>query len=144
MKKLLTYIFLSLLLVACSQEDKTPEGALKTFVEARFEKVVSREFIAERVAGKMKESFDSLTDEDFLKFSDLRNVKKNSFKVLSKSCHDNKCFLTYLVSFNTNNQFNSEVKKIAEMVQVGEKWLIEDVSNLKTYHEANEPINPLE
>ena len=79
MKRFLTYIFLSLLIVACSEEDKTPEGALKTFVEARFEKVITREFIQERVAGKMKESFDALTDEDFLKFSDLRNVKRNSF-----------------------------------------------------------------
>jgi hypothetical protein len=89
-----------------------------------------------------------MSDEDFEKFSDLRGIKSNSFKVISKSCQENKCFLTYSISYKTVSQdkdtFSSEVKKIAEIVFVQGRWLISDVSNIKTYHESNEPINPLE
>jgi hypothetical protein len=78
----------------------------------------------------------------------MRNIKTESFKILSKSCQEKKCFLTYSVGYLTKKDdktiTSSEVKKIAEMIQVENKWLIEDVSNIKTYHENLEPINPLE
>jgi hypothetical protein len=77
----------------------------------------------------------------------INNVQQNSFKVLSKSCQENKCFLTYSISFKTtveSSHFQSEVKKIAEIQLVDGRWLIAEVSNVKTYHEAMEPINALE
>jgi SepF-like predicted cell division protein (DUF552 family) len=43
---------------------------------------------------------------------------------------------------NDKATFTSEVKKIAEIVNENGNWLIADVSNIKTYHEALEPINP--
>lgn len=144
-------LFLSIALfalVACVSTNNTPEGALQDFVEARIGKVVDREFILERVTGKMLQSFENMSDEDFLKFSDMSNVKTDSFKVLSKSCTDKKCFVTYSVGYLTKKDdkvvFSSEVKKIAEVLQVGAKWLIADVSNIKTYHESLESINALE
>ena len=89
-----------------------------------------------------------MSDEDFIKFSDLKNVERNSFKVLSKSCQEKKCFVTYSLAYTTNTDgkamFISEVKKIAEILNIDGKWLISDVSNIKTYHESLEPINPLE
>ncbi|MFP5385018.1 MAG: hypothetical protein ACLGHN_03005 [Bacteriovoracia bacterium] len=110
--------------------------------------VVTREYILERVTGKMRQSLENVTEEEFTKFADLRNIQKDSFKVLSKSCQEKKCFITYSVSFRTREKdetkFTSEVKKIAEVVNENGKWLIADVSNIKTYHEALEPINPLE
>jgi hypothetical protein len=135
-----------LLLTACLQDNLSPESALSTFVEARIGNVVTRNFILERVTGKMKQSMENVTDEEFSKFADLRNVKQNSFKIVSKSCSEKKCFITYSISYLTKNKeemaFTSEVKKIAEVVSEGGKWLIADVSNVKTYHEALETINP--
>lgn len=140
--------FLPLLFLAigCVDEELSPEGALKSFVEARMGKVVTREFILERVTGKMKQSLENVSEEEFNKFADLRNARKDSFKVLSKSCQEKTCFLTYSISYQTEQDeksiFTSEVKKIAEFVNENGKWLIADVSNIKTYHEALEPINP--
>lgn len=135
-------------LVACVNINNTPEGALQDFVEARIGKIVDREFVLERVTGKMLQSFENMDDEDFAKFSDMSNVKTDSFKLLSKSCLDKKCFITYSIGYLTKRDdkvvFSSEVKKIAEMVQVETKWLIADVSNIKTYHESLESINALE
>lgn len=137
-----------LILSACNKDTSTPEETLKSFAESRFGSVVTREFILEKVTGKLKESLQNISEEEFHKFADLRNVKKDSFKVLSKSCQENRCFLTYSVGFTTTNPdkstFSSEVKKIAEVVNEDGQWLIADVSNIKTYHEALEPINALE
>lgn len=136
-----------LILVSCIKDDMSPEGALRTFTEARMGNVVTREYVLDRVTGKMKQSFEIMSDEDFDKFADLRNVQKDSFKVLSKSCQEKKCFVTYSIAYKTKGDganFLSEVKKIAEMLLVNNKWLIADVSNVKTYHESLDPISPLE
>ena len=142
-KWLLPFTFL---LTSCLQDNLSPESALKSFIEGRMGTVVTRDFILERVTGKMKQSLENITEEDFQKFADLRNVQRDSFKVLSKSCQNKMCYITYSVSFRTKEndetKFTSEVKKIAEVVNENGKWLIADVSNIKTYHEALEPINP--
>jgi hypothetical protein len=139
--------FLLVLLVACVKDELTPEGALRTFTEARFGNVITRQFVLDRVTGKMKQSFEIMSDEDFDKFADLRSIRSGSFKILSKSCQEKKCFVTYSVAYKTKNEeasFSSEVKKIAELVLIEGKWLIADVSNIKTYHESLEPISALE
>jgi hypothetical protein len=143
------FILLSLfILTACMEDKKTPEAALKSMVESRMGKIVSREDVLEQVTSPMKESIENMSEEDFVKFSDLKNIERNSFKVLSKSCQEKKCFVTYSLSYTTNTEgkakFTSEVKKIAEILNVDGKWLISDISNIKTYHESLEPINPLE
>jgi len=128
------------------KDDLSPEGTLKTFIEARMGSVVTKDFILERTTGTMRQSLENISEEEFNKFADLRNVQKDSFKILSKSCQEKKCYLTYSVAYRTKDddktKFTSEVKKIAEIVNENGKWLIADVSNIKTYHESLEPINP--
>lgn len=140
------FIPLLMIFTSCLKDNLSPESTLQSFVESRMGNVVTREFILEQVTGKMKQSLENISEEEFTKFSDLRNVKKDSFKVLSKSCQGKTCYLTYSVSYQTVDNdkasFTSEVKKIAEIVNENGKWLIADVSNIKTYHEALEPINP--
>jgi hypothetical protein len=143
------FILLLFLFVSCLATDLSPESALKDFVDSRIGKIIERDFVIERVTGKMLQSFENMSDEDFQKFADMQNIKADSFKILSKSCQENKCFITYSISYLTKGDtkktiFSSEVKKIAEMIKVENKWLIADVSNIKTYHESMEPINPLE
>jgi hypothetical protein len=145
MKIIMAFLFL---LTGCLEDSSSPEAALKNFVEARMGNVVTRDYVLERTTGSMKQSLENISDEEFTKFADLRNVEKNSFKIISKSCQEKKCFLTYSVSYLTKDKdaskYTSEVKKIAEVLLEDGKWLIAEVSNIKTYHEALEPINPLE
>lgn len=135
------------LLVSCLEDNRSPEAALKEFIEIRIGNVVTRNALIEKVTGKMRASLESVTDEEFQKFADLRNVQRDSFKVLSKSCQEETCFLTYSISYKTKLEdkeaFSSEVKKIAELSLVSGKWLIADVTNIKTYHESLQPINAL-
>ncbi len=145
MKWMLPLLFL---LTSCLEDNLSPEAALKNFVEARMGTVVTREYVLEKVTGKMRQSLENISPEEFEKFADLRNVKKDSFKILSKSCQDKKCFITYSVGYQTMDKdktsYVTEVKKIAEVQNEDGKWLIAEVSNIKTYHEALEAINPLE
>lgn len=145
--KILSFAFL-ILLTSCLKGTEGPEGAVQDFIKGREGKVIDRDFVLERTTGKMLQSFENMSDEDFSKFADMSNIKTQSFKVLSKSCQDKKCFITYSVEYQTKKDNKvtvaTEVKKIAEVIQVESRWLIADVSNIKTYHESFEPIEPLE
>lgn len=144
------YFLFSLLflLASCLEDNRSPEAALKDFIEIRIGNIVTRTSLIDKVTGKMRQSLENVTDEEFKQFADLRNVEKDSFKVLSKSCQEESCFITYSISYKTKqndkNAFSSEVKKIAELTLISGKWLIADVTNIKTYHESLEPINALE
>ena len=131
-------------LTGCFEKDQTPESALKDFIEARMGNIVTKDAVLGRVTGPMKASLESISDEEFEKSADLRNIRQDSFKVLDKECKSDKCLLTYSISYQTSHEnkaaFKSEVKKVAEVQQVEGKWLISDVSNIKTFHESVEPI----
>jgi hypothetical protein len=146
---MMKWIFpLLFLLTACFEDNAGPEATLKNFIEARIGALVTREYVLDRVTGNMKQSLENISEEEFTKFADLRHVKKDSFKILSKSCQEKKCFITYSIGYQTVEKegvaFVSEVKKIAELHIEGGRWLIAEVSNIKTYHEAMAPINTLE
>jgi hypothetical protein len=143
-----TILFVTLLAFFTSCEDrKTPEGALKSFVESRFDGVVTRSFVLERVTGKMREKLEKIPDTEFSKHMGP-HIQKDSFKIESKECQDSQCSITYSVSYKTSQDdktaFVTDVKKKAQLQEVKGLWLIADVSNLKTVHEATESINPLE
>lgn len=143
MKFLALAIFL--VSVSCTKKLETPETALKDFVDARVGKVIDKDFILDRVTGKMLENFKGMNEAELSRFWDMKNVQSDSFKILEKRCQEKSCTLTYSVSYSTKEQdkvaFFSQVQKEAEMVQVDDKWLISEVTNVSTFHESLEPIN---
>lgn len=76
-------------------------------------------------------------------FVEARIGEGGSFKFVSKSCQEKKCYVTYVVGYATKDAA-TKVEKIAEMLEEKDQWLIAKVSNVKTVHESLEPINPLE
>lgn len=137
-------LILLLFSVACFDSGNSPESVLKDFVEVRLEKIANREDVIRKATGKMRLSLEAMDDKDFNLFADLRQYKKNSFRIISKSCQEKKCYITYALSYRQapagKTLWSSEVKKIVEVHWVDGKWLIADVSNIKTYHEAAESI----
>ena len=138
------YFFFLVFLTACFESGNSPESALKEFIEVRLEKNVGRSDILDKLTGKMRISIESMDDEDYQKFSDLRQYKRESFRIISKSCQEKRCYVTYALSYRTAPEnkatWTSEVKKIVELHWVEGKWLIADVSNIKTYHESVQTI----
>lgn len=144
------YLLLILLTVACTKDIKTPEGLLVKFTEDITTKKMDRDYYSKYTTGKMKESIDKLSDEEFDSYGSLSRVENAKIDILKKNCTGNKCSLTYIVKYDYKSEgsnekdFKSEVKKVASLVKVEETWKIEDVSNIKTYHESVKPINALE
>lgn len=139
------FFFLSLLIaIGCVDNGNTPESALKDFVERRLESVATREDVMGQTTGKLRLSLESMEDEEFNKFADLRDYKKSSFRIISKSCQEKRCYVTYAIGYKQapagKTEWSSEVKKIAELQWEEGRWLIADVSNIKTYHEASQQI----
>ena len=137
-------LFILFILASCFNNADTPEAAIMDFVNARLDKVVSRSEVLDRTTGKMKLSLESMTDEEFNTYANLKDFKKESLKIISKSCQDKKCYVTYSVGYKqvkaSKTGWMSEIKKIAEVMRVEGKWLISDVTNIKTYHETGEAI----
>lgn len=145
------YILLMVIVVGCSKSIKTPEGLLVKFSEDITSSNMDRDYYYEYTAGKMKEEIEALSDEDFEAYRDLSRVKNAKIEILKKNCSDDKnCTLTYIIKYDQKGLekegggFKSEVKKVANLVQVEEVWKVSDVSNIKTYHESIKPINALE
>ena len=144
------YFLMVFLVVACTKDIKTPEGLLAKFTEDITTKKMDRDYYSKYTTGKMKESIEKLTDEEFESYGNLSKVKNAKVEVLKKNCSGEKCALTYIVKYDyksegaTEKDFKSEVKKVANLVKIEDVWKIEDVSNIKTYHESIKPINALE
>lgn len=132
-------LFIFFVIVSCSQDQKTPESAIKGFVEARLGSVSVKEKLLERVTGKLKETLTSTSEAEFLKYADLRDVKQKSFKVTGKECDGATCLVTYAIEYESQG-FASNVEKVAKIESVDGKWLISDVANLLSVYESSKPI----
>ncbi len=143
---MLKYILIaaSLLLSTSCFKEKGASEVLKTYIEGRFDGNYDRLEIAEFLNGSIKEEITAMSDEDFEKYSDLSNLKKKKFMVTHQNCSTDKCFITYLISYNQlkgpKDFFRVDSKKIAEMTKVEESWKIEKVTNVKSYLESKVPI----
>lgn len=136
-------VFLLLFMISCNKES-TPESALEDFINYRFESGQSKEDILEMTTGPLYEKLSSLTEEELQKFTDVKDLSKRKLKVLIKNCEEDTCYLTYVLRYVKGNEtprdYSVEVKKIAQVNKVEEKWLLSDVSNVKTYIESKKEL----
>lgn len=143
--KIFCSLIVCFILVNCSKKFG-PEGILKKYIENRFEQNPSKDELLSTLTGKMFAELDGLSDEDFQKFYTNVKYKKRKFKILRKRCTGNQCFITYYIAYldysESKKGVKTEVKKIAELSKIDDDWKIADVSNIKTYFEANDPITP--
>lgn len=142
MPKLLL-VLLALALSGCFKE-KGAQETLRSFVEERFKGNLDHNEIGEYLSGSLKSTIMAMTDEEFTNYSDLSKFKKKKFKITHSNCSIEKCFITYLISYDqlkeSTKAFRVDNKKIAEMVKIEESWKIENVTNVKTYIESKEPL----
>mgnify|MGYP001403214342 CR=1 FL=1 len=144
-KFILMFVF-----VACSYSPKSPEGLIKMYVSDTSTKKVDREYYEKYTTGEILDATNEMTDDELETSSKMGNVKKAQTKIVMKKCeNDDKCVVTYIVEYTYQSAaekkatFKNEVKKIAEVEKVDGSWKIASVTNLKTYIEANEPIDAM-
>lgn len=143
--KITNFIAVLLLIFLGCTKKSTPEFALQEFISYRFEGNQSKDDIVEMTTGKIYDQIAALEGKELEDFLDTKDLRKKKVKVLRKSCEAEKCFLTYIIGYSQGKEephdFAVEVKKIAELVQVGEIWKLADISNVKTYIEGRKNLD---
>jgi hypothetical protein len=131
-------LLLCLFLISCNQQ-KDPKSLVRDFVKASFDNSISTEALKKFLT---EDFFNNITNnEDFNKQKSKANLV--SYTDVQNSCTEAKCSVMYIVVFDqldTDKKSRVEVKKQAQLVKVGEEWLISDVQNIKTFIEAKDPI----
>lgn len=144
LNKLLKVALLCTFMFACNGPD-TPEAALRDFIHYRFKGSFEREKVLEKSTGPLFERIEAMNDEEFSEFSRDNLSDSFSLKVLLSKCENDKCFLTYTLAYDMNENSDAsaemEVKKIAELHKVEKTWKVADVSELKTHIQMNKQLD---
>ncbi|MBL7664141.1 MAG: hypothetical protein JNM93_03325 [Bacteriovoracaceae bacterium] len=138
-------VSLFMTLISC-QSQNSPENVLSSFVKQNFAGKLSKSDLSDMTTGKLKAYIDELSDEELDAYLSLENNKYNKLKILHKACEAEKCFLTYTINYSTTQDdkktFETDTKKIAEIVLENKLWKISNIEHIKTYHDAKEEIRP--
>ena len=110
----------------------------------QFNGKLTRKDVLKKTTGELFEEYSKMTDETFDQLFLQKNLIKKRLKVSFKKCGDNRCSITFSITYDvTNNKkiINKvETKKMASLVKDdGSGWKIEKIVNLKSYFE-NSPI----
>jgi hypothetical protein len=144
-KLLLGVLVLTTLFWSCTKKEKAPDSYLKSFVEEFFKTEIKKEDLIEKTSGRLKVSIESMTDDEFKSFSNPSTLVANSFEILSSACQEESCYLTYRLSYKTKSpdsqgEWSTQVKKIAHLQKFDKDWKVEDIENIKTFHETAQPL----
>lgn len=140
-------IAVTLFLVSCSGA-KSPQALLENVLSKRQNNTLSKDYMLDVTAGSLNEEISLMSDEDYNSYTSSLGITQGSYKILSENCEsETKCTVTYILSYksteNDTKVFSSEIKKVATVEKIEGEWKLIDMSNIKTFHEALEPINPL-
>jgi hypothetical protein len=145
--KLMKFLILTMTLglaFAC-KKDLSPEESLRRYIDYSVSDKSTRDGFIERSTGSMKERLEAMEDQEFEEFAkEMSHVQKKRVRFNHTSCQDDKCFITYTLSYDGKSEgvsvYGIEVRKIAELVQADESWLLANISNVKSYYEAASEI----
>ncbi len=143
--KLITILAAITLFGACTKK-LGPDETLQKIVRMSLDGTMDREDILGLTTGELNAALSDLDDEEMQKYLKLEGAKRDSFKINLSNCENSKCFLTYTLKYDRMQDgiktFEVELKKIAEMTKVEERWLLSDVTDVKTYYQSEVPIEP--
>lgn len=146
MKKLI--FLLVFVIIGCTSKNTSPEGALINYIDVRFSGEIDIKKIGDFFIGPMLDKLNGLGEEELNVYFKPDGLKKRKVSVLSKSCEQTKCFLTYIISYDSDiakdESYQSKVKKVVELWKEDGVWKIASINNIKTYHKSDQAINALE
>ncbi len=134
-------------LLSCSKK-VGPQDFLRDFIDYRFSSKLTYEGLLEMTDGALKERIMNLSEEDKVAYLKTDHLKFKKVRMDLITCIEdkNECNITYTISYdqlkNGTVDVSAEVKKIAQLKKVEEKWKIVEVDEVKTYFESKNSINP--
>ncbi len=143
-KNLFLFMVICSVFIGCTKKS-TPEKTLRDYVEYRFSSGQDRDDLLEMTTGALYDRLAEMEEKDLESFLEVDKLKKKRLKVLLKNCQPQECSLTYILSYSQGEgqpkDFGIEVKKIAQLIKIENSWKISDVSNVKTYIEAQKNLD---
>ncbi len=144
MKLFYTLFLVSLLLFSCSKPND-PENVLRGYIGYRFQKDQSKAKLLGMTSSVLKQSIETMTDEEFAQFVDISKYQKRDIRILNKKCSVDECFITYTLSYDITQDgdktYNAEIRKVAKLTREDEIWKVADVNNIKTFYDSKKPID---
>jgi hypothetical protein len=145
--KLAAMFSLGLIFLSCTRSlsDRTPEGALDSYVKTAFsvKKSADREKLLELSIGEAREQLQGMSEEDFMARFGNGSIRLIDLKMKDKrSEKDGGVSLVYELSYEDGNGGKGPVthKKIAYLQQQDGGWRIRGTKNIKEYVEQNAPM----
>jgi hypothetical protein len=143
--KLLFISFLSFGFLFSCNVQKGPDASLKSFINYRFSASQDKDGTLAYTTGVLSDRINAMTDEEYSEYKNNSEYSKRKYRVNLSKCTENQCFITYTLSIIKKGDSGPsaivDIKKIAELKKVEEKWKVADVNNVKTYIESKQPID---
>tara|TARA_R110000868_G_scaffold100129_4_gene275455 strand:- start:1328 stop:1765 length:438 start_codon:yes stop_codon:yes gene_type:complete len=123
-----------------------PDESLREIVKLSISGKMSKDQLLSATTSPLRDELAALSEEDMNKYLKIEGASKDSFQINLSNCEELVCYLTYTLKYDTSKDgvktFGVELKKMAELKKVDEKWLLADITDIKTYYEAQQPIEP--
>lgn len=133
-----------LLLIGC-QSNNTPDGVLKSFIEKRLNDKIKIDDLEDYLTGDLLDEYTQALGEDPNKLNESINFKDSRLKIIYQNCNGDECSITYTLSYesdaksgDTQTDVSISVRKIALIVKKDEKWLIANISDVKSFYQFEE------
>jgi hypothetical protein len=136
-----------ILIMACTKGINTPEGVIQAFVQEITKENKSIDNLKNYVTGDFLVYLNDIPAEEKDVFASLDTNKNFKVKFLKSTCAGpENCNITYDMSYDVVDQtgkvqFATQVRKVAEMINLEGQWKISTVTNIKTVHEAKQAID---
>lgn len=147
MKLVTSLFFLAIILTGCFKTDDSPEAFIEDYAQKAAAGDIDQDDYEDYLKGDLLAEIESLEEKDFEDYSKSMQVKNLRVEILNKNCEEASCTLTYLTKYSTDasdgSTFDTEVRKIAQVEQ-SDGWKLVGIKNVKTYHETNDALNPLQ
>lgn len=142
----LSLLIVAALIVSGCTKKLGPDESLRDFVGKSIRGELTRDSLLDATTGDLNAELASLGEEEMNRYLKMEGASHESFRINLKSCEGDTCFLTYTLKYEQSKDgektFDVEIKKMAELRKIEEKWLLADVTDIKTYYEAEQPIEP--
>lgn len=145
MQKVSSLIAIVLILCGCTKK-LGPNESLQQFVYKSLNGQMSQSDLLELTTGDLHTALSALDETEVADYLKFEGANRESFQINLSNCENDTCYLTYTLKYerteNGEKTFDVELKKIAEMRKVEERWLLADVTDVKTYYQSAQPIEP--
>ncbi|MFG1493191.1 hypothetical protein ACRXCV_00915 [Halobacteriovorax sp. GFR7] len=138
------YLIILLVFISCNS-NKSPEGVLRSFIEKRLNDEIKVDDLEDYLTGSLLEEYTQALNDDPKKLNEMSKFEKSRLSIVYKNCSGDECSITYSVSYDdeatdgkTKQDVSISVKKIALIIKKDDKWLISDISDVKSFYEFKE------